>query len=425
MKKFFAIFILLATFAYADGTSMPDSNTYYRARDVIKESLENGDTATARYAMNFLKEHKAKGALLSSLEEHLIVMKMGNYEEAIHILAVSHKTKYDSYNFGKQPNQDKIEDGLSIYLNISYGSRFLKKEEGDSLIAAINASSIPQKSKDLYAVLIYSELAIRPSVLDNKDIQIKDSTAAKEFLNRAKQFLKQYPNDEGFKYLEKQIIPLTEKSLNKLETLAENPLAGKYYTGGFGFFYSRWHGITKGSATKYIKMEMGTFMLDFELQIHRVDIGFIFSQGVLAEKKEFLKPSYSIQTNDDEDDFGYSLGLTAGFDVFDSRFLKITPFSGVDDLFFESLDLNGKKHFILGTNIDIRPICTTPQSMYDLAIALHLRLRYMAKFGGYSDSYQEMVNPDAQNYSDRFQDRHVKGNYVTHVFSIGLGVFFW
>lgn len=429
MKKIFLFLTFLAIVVFAEERPTSDNDIYYRARDVLKNSLENNDTSTARFTLNFLKENFANGATLHPIEEYLVNIKMGAYDEAIRVFAKEQKFKFYNPLGFIQPEQKEIVDGLSIYIYNHKKYYYLDKAEADSLIALVNASSISQKNKELHTLLLYCDIVVRvyeSYINRKKEFFIKDTSAAENFLDLANQYLGKYPDEEETKYLRTIVIPFVQKALRRIHDLQGDPLAVKYYTGGIGIYYSRWHGFNKGSATKYIEMDMGTYMLELELQIRRGNIDIFIAQGINGEKK-YISSDSNYATFQDGTDFkhGYSIGITSGYDVIDTRFLKLTPFIGIDNMKLEALDFTEKKNFILGANIDLRPIATTPKSEYDIAAALHLRLKYMAKFGNYSDTYFEPVNQDAVHYNDYSTAKEAKGNYVSHVFAIGLGVFLW
>lgn len=424
MKRIFVLVFLLIAFVAANESTISKKEMYDRARDVLKESLEEKNMTEARKALEYLHANIENGAPLTAFEEYLAHLELGDYEEAIGLYVNARRLSMDSTYKPEPDHRINQQDALSLYLYRDLAP--FDKSKADSLIAIIDASSIPQKTKDLYASLIYNEITVSSEAYlrGNTKIvfyQIFDTTAIEAFLNRTESYIAQAPDESDTRFLKEDVYPFVKKIIDQHRDFRKNPLKHKYYSGGLGFYYSRWFGAIKGEASQDIKMDMGTFMLELELQFSRFNLGFLIAYGIDGE----FKDKNEFQHTYDDSDGSYDVDITAGIDAFDSRFLKVVPFMGIGGRTVSTLGIDSKTHFLLGTNVDLRLLSTTPSRLGGAAIALHLRLKYSILFSSYSDSYRIETNPDAQYYEDRFETRKLGGDYINHIFSIGLGLFLW
>ena len=89
----FAAFLLLGFSVPMAQDSSPKPSKkelFLRARDVLKTSLESGDTARARQALDYLKTNVEEGAPLTRFEEYLADMETGRYEQGIELYEAHH-----------------------------------------------------------------------------------------------------------------------------------------------------------------------------------------------------------------------------------------------------------------------------------------------------------------------------------------------
>lgn len=190
-------------------------------------------------------------------------------------------------------------------------------------------------------------------------------------------------------------------------------------------FIGPWAGTTTGPANKYFDVRMGTpFLLDFELQLSRVAVGFYYGFG-LIHSMPYLYDGVALTEDDrDKEETDESLGLTLGYAVFNTSYVELQPFIGFGGNYFN----NGRDDmsfgiFIMGGNIDIRLGANHVKST-DVAFELGfmLRLKYIAEFGSYSDKYYTGENSDGLYYSVEVKQN---GNYINHIFAICLGIAIW
>lgn len=430
MKKIVLyLLVLLSVSVFADGNQVSKKEMYYRARDVLRESLEGGDMARAGEAFDYLKANVENGAPLNHFEEYLIYSEMGRYDEAIAKYATLRRIILDSNYVSNIDTRISVEDYLNNYLY--RGLEPFTKDVMDSLNNRVQQSNASDENKGLFAALLYGDQVVSVRVLSFGDRSyvfrvINDTTCAEIFLRNATDFVQKYPNSEHAKYLNDQTIPFVQNYMDKQREFRANPLKHKFYTGGFGAYYSKWWGGITGDATDYISMDMGSYMLELELQFWRVNLGAFVAYGIEGERKYRTDLDSHDSFDDDE---GYSIGFTLGFDAFDSKYVKVVPFIGIGATTIDALEIDAHNHFLLGTNVDLR-LWTSKASRRDSPIAsVQVRLKYMAKFSSYSDTYWnvEQIYDDETGYfieSEKHQFT-ASGDYVNHAFSIGLGLYWW
>ena len=190
-------------------------------------------------------------------------------------------------------------------------------------------------------------------------------------------------------------------------------------------FIGPWAGTTTGSANKYLDVRMGTpLLLDFELQLSRVAVGFYYGFG-LIHSMPYLYDGVALTEDDrDKEETDESLGLTLGYAVFNTSYVELQPFIGFGGNYFN----NGRDDmsfgtFIMGGNIDIRLGANHVKST-DVAFELGfmLRLKYIAEFGSYSDKYYTEAIVDGWHRSVEVKQ---KGYFINHIFAISLGIAIW
>lgn len=396
------------------GVATADSNVskkelYSRARDVLKESLENGDTAKGAQAFEYLRANIENGAPLIAFEEYLVSMELGRYEEGIKLYAGIRKIMLDSSATVPKETRASADDALNRYLyrNLSPYT----KQVADSLYARVEASDISKEYKDLYRTMLYSELVLGIETFNYKGGKIafkvvRDTTCAEEFLTYAKDFTAHNSLSEHAFYLKEQVIPPLQKYMDELREFRKNPLKHKYYSGGIGAYWSAAFGGYSGKiGDVYESRRDGDYVVDVDLRFKRLYLNAHFGEQTFhrAESSE----SYDW-------DEGLSISsVVLGVNVFDCRFVRVTPFLGMSELVMDhwSSDVS----FTLGTNLDLRLGGTTPKRIGDLDIAFLIRLKYMAHFAEFS--------LESDSYPIKVKDGDYSG--ILHTFSVGFGIELW
>ena len=383
-----------------------------RARDALKTALETGDRDRADQAFDYLKSHVKEGAPLTRFEEYLINMELKNFGNAIEIYADLRRSLLDSTYKPEWENRITAQDALSFYL---YRGLFpFTVNTADSLCARVDSSDISDEYKELYRLLLYSEIAIawRKVVFHGYPVywqEVKDTTSAGMFLDRGKSFVKAHPTSPYVKFLGEQTIPFVERVMIPLREFRVDPFKHKYYTGGFGVYLYKWLGFLGGDVTDYVDDKMGSsFMGEVNTRFWRISLGLFWAYGIVSAPKEL--PTWYSEENESEDE---SMGLTLGFTVFDSRFLRVEPFLGVSETDYMAMDAISNTEFLLGSNVDVRLLASRPKKLRDVSFVLDLRLKYMLQIGSVSDR---------ATFGD--EDEKTVGA-LRHTFALGLGFEIW
>lgn len=427
--KIFHILLLvgsLATSLLAQDQNPPSKKELFlRARDVLQTSLENKDYETANQAFGYLQENISEGAPLDRFEEYLIQMEMGRYDDGIRNYAHQRRILLDSTFHPQKNMRITEEDGLHNYLFNKF--KGFSKVKADSMVNLVDASDASQESKDLYASLIYAELVVGVKVYTTYSNaflvhEVADTTCAEDFLKRAHKFVDNYPNSEHAGYLKNSTIPLVEGVVTRLREFRKDPFAYKYYSSSTSLFIGKWIGTTTGGVNDYLDTKMGSsWIFDASFQVWRFTFGLTYSFGTIH------KLNQDLFATEDHDGLDSYFGITAGFDVFDIKYLKVEPFLGIGGYNFNNDWLDTDRDdvtvpvFVLGTNFDVRLYATKPHYLGDISFAIMLRFKYFAQIGIYKDD-MELKVPDPITQS---KDFHCNKGFANHTFGISLGVGLW
>ena len=178
----------------------------------------------------------------------------------------------------------------------------------------------------------------------------------------------------------------------------------------FALFFGSWVGTTTGDVNKYLDVKMGfPFIIDFELQLSRVAVGFYYGWGLIHSFPYLYDDGYFTEYDRDNEATDESLGLTLGYAVFNTRFVELQPFIGIGgNIFNNGADDMQFSTFIMGGNVDFRfdsGYINAGEIGFNLG--LMLRLKYIAEFGSFSDKYRDVKY---ENY------------YINHIFAVSLGI---
>ena len=124
-----------------ESSVQPSKRTLYlRARDVLKTSLETGDSERADQAFNYLKSNAKEGAPLTRFEEYLINMELNHFAQGIDIYADLRRIMLDSTYKPELENRVAEKDPLAVYLYRDLYPFTLQK--ADSLSARVDSSDV-------------------------------------------------------------------------------------------------------------------------------------------------------------------------------------------------------------------------------------------------------------------------------------------
>lgn len=417
----FAAFLLLGfSLPMAQDSSPKPSKKelFLRARDVLKTSLESGDTARAGQALDYLKANVEEGAPLTRFEEYLAEMETGRYERGIELYADMRRVILDSAFKPNWQSRASEDDPLSRYLYRNLSP--FDSTKADSLHARVVPSDISDEYKDLYRTLLYSELIINKVPVSVYGVAfvvttLYDTTNVEHFLTCARDFVGKYPQSTYTRIFKEQTIPYVEERMQPYRDFYKDPFKHKYYTGGLGVFVGQWLGFMTGDAMDYFHSEMGSsFIGEISLQFGRISLNGLFSYGIVNHPVGESNV-YVVGGGEDE-----TVGLTLGYTVFDSRWLKAEPFAGVGNYNFLWTDADISTVLMLGVNADVRLFATKPKRLGGISFALIARFKYMMQFGYFTNE---------TSYYDYKREEHVDldidESFMSHQFSLSLGLYLW
>ena len=391
---------------------------FLRARDVLKTSLESGDTARAGQALDYLKTNVEEGAPLTRFEEYLAEMETGRYERGIELYADMRRVILDSAFKPNWQSRASEDDPLSRYLYRNLSP--FDSTKADSLHARVVPSDISDEYKDLYRTLLYSELIINKVPVSVYGVAfvvttLYDTTNVEHFLTCARDFVGKYPQSTYTRIFKEQTIPYVEERMQPYRDFYKDPFKHKYYTGGLGVFVGQWLGFMTGDAMDYFHSEMGSsFIGEISLQFGRISLNGLFSYGIVNKP---VGESHIDVVGGGEDE---TVGLTLGYTVFDSRWLKAEPFAGVGNYNFMWSDADISTVLMLGVNADVRLFATKPKRLGGISFALIARFKYMMQFGYFTNE---------TSYYDYKREEHVDldidESFMSHQFSLSLGLYLW
>lgn len=398
-----AFFFVINAFAQETSSVPSKKELYLRAREALKEALEKGNLERACEAFDYLKANVNAGAPLGLFEEYLVNMEVGRFEDGILLYADMRRSVMDpSYKLDRE-KRTLTEDPLNLYLYRNLNP--FTQAKVDSLYARVEQSDMKPEYKELYRIFLYAELT-----LGKKDVvyygeslkfhYVRDTTSAGVLLSMTEHYENTYPMSPYSFFFKEHLIPILKGIIEPLRDFNKDPFAHKYYTGGFGLHVYKWRGFLKGEATDYLNDKMGiTFLADVTIRYSRVSLNGFLGFGLITEPKH-----NDATTNEDE-----SFGVTLGFTVFDSRYIRVEPFIGggltnysyVEDIPYD---------FILGNNLDFRFFATRPSRVGRGSFAFNLRFKYMMQMDSFQD---ERINEGKDVFA------------VRHTLALGLGVEFW
>lgn len=386
-KRLFLLVALCASLVFAD-EQVSKKELFSRARDALKTALETGNKERAGQALGYLQKNVKDGAPLIRFEEYLVYMELGDYESALPIYADLRRTVLDPKYKPKEELRIVADDPLAAYLR--RGLVPFTRVKADSLYAIVNNSDVKEEDKKLYRALLYSEL------------MQEDLASGEAFIAAAKDYTMFHPTSPYAEFLRTYTIPYVERSWKRARDFKEDPLKHKYYTGGLGAHIYTWRGFLSGEATDYLDDKMGdAFMADLTIRVWRISLNAFLSYGLITLPMDY---HWDYESEDE------TVGFTAGFTAFDSRFLRVEPFLGLGFTTYMCADEAAESSdFVLGNNVDFRIFATKPARYGATSVAVDLRLKYMVQFGSL-----EFYNVDG-----------VEMSAIRHTFAIGLGVELW
>ncbi|MCF0224578.1 MAG: hypothetical protein HUK20_09925 [Fibrobacter sp.] len=415
MRLLCTLIVVLSLCASA-AENVSKKELFLRARDALKTSLETGDKERASTAFDYLKANVDNGAPLTVFEEYLCNMELERFEEGIKIYANMRRSLLDT-NYLMKVNRVISEDMLQIYLY--RGLKPFTSKVADSLYARVESAEIRQDLKDLYRVLLYSELAITADkwVLNQNQsfvaFKVRDMDCVPQFLEYAKDYVQKNPMSEHSLYLNGYLVPKIQKQYEETLAFRKDPFYHKYYTGGISVYAMTWLPALFGDMGELFdnNTEFGdALQFEVELQFRRFFISGFLAWGMSTELVSKSENRYSY----DDEEINGAFGLNAGVTVYDSRYLRVSPFIGFSNTDWYNDQLS--TGLLLGTNVDFRIAASTPRYVGQVSCFANIRFKYSLDMGSVGYNYDENGR-----YSENAKDQ----SYFIHRFAIGIGFGLW
>ncbi|SHK58337.1 hypothetical protein SAMN05720759_10437 [Fibrobacter sp. UWB12] len=414
------ILFLLFLFSVVAFSQPSKKELYDRARDVLRKSLESRDLDRAGEALDYLKTNVENGAPLSEVEEYLVNLELGRFEDALIFYGEIHRDIFDKNYTRPVVSRIETEDLLNRYL---LRTNQMEKQNIDSLCVRIDASEERQEYKLLHKTLVYLDFVTAHSstTQNGNDIVVlnynEELSSIEEFLALMKKYIEEYPYSDHAKYLKDLFVEPYQKYLDEQKQFKQDPWGQKYYTGGFGFYLYTGFGFMTGEASDYLKYETDSpIIIGLDFRVKRFDLSLFWSFGYITgynfNKCDVdLKRMSSQGANVFGREGSWAVGASLGFVAYDSRYLRVEPFAGISSLMYDHLaSTTLVPEFMLGNNVDFRFYAAQPSSVGNMSYSFLLRFRYMLHVG----SVKEHCCNNGKDFSA-----------VRHSFAFGIGAELW
>jgi len=387
MKGLAAFFVFLCSLAYAD---LPSIEEIPVVREKILENLKEKNYQSADSLLKAYSVTKTGNHFFSGLERLQILISTKNYDEAITLWANALSLVHDYatpsidnplYSYCENSNLCKADD-LRKHLNetvdiedSSYRAlvldKIIKKSNSQEtkdlaeIIATLERTEChvekygynknnPYKAKDNESYMVYS-------------VVTADTSYIASAIKKSQAFLLNYPNSQSAVHVAKK-KDMLEEALSEYRARPD-PSTWKIYTGGFGV--EAFYGPILGE-------HYDEWIVAIPLQVKR----FILTPLIAVYDTGLIPGDES--TKDEE----FYIGFTFGYDVYDSRYIKVQPFVG----FWNPI--------VAGAQLDYRFLATDGISR-DIGAQpyLSLKIRYALEW--------------------------FPGKGINHSLAIGLGAHFW
>ena len=160
--------------------------------------------------------------------------------------------------------------------------------------------------------------------------------------------------------------------------------------------------------------KMGSsFMGELTARYRRIRLNLFWAYGIISVPKAYsiadsdMERTYMSDETEDE-----SWGLSIGVTVFDSRYVRVEPFLGISETDYVTANVVSDMEYLVGNNLDVRLLASTPKDLSSSSYVLSLRLKYMLQFG---TAYDRVI----------YNGNKKTVNALRHTFGLGLGFEFW
>lgn len=412
---------------------LPASEMVRRARSYLLKCLQNGDKEQAILTIEYLKEAYSETLCpFSGMEKGLAYLHADRYDSAMTALiearrlaapkarrAVSFEDRcvVEAQN-DRFRSKRIIFDELYAFLEKDYPKT---AAQIDSLVSAIQSSSVD--------VFYKEEARAFVPVIFTASFGRAEAPIVQKVCAAGNAFVQKYPANEDGAWLEANFVkPLQKRIARTPDESLEDPIKSHLYTSGVGFEFLSGIGMLTGDLDDEFHHKYWSYYAAIPIQLYRVVFTPFLSFGTIETRKN--RRFEDVLWEENSDLSVYSAGITLGFVLFDSRYVKLEPFAGIgsaesilpddsnDYYYYANKSYNNYhrlkryvKHensveYLLGATGEVRLWTLASRNPHAPLSSISLRVKYMAQFIDHDFGYKSMEG-------------------VSHKVLAGVGFFIW
>jgi hypothetical protein len=411
---------------------LPASEMVRRARSYLLKCLQNCDKEKALQTIEYLNDAFSETLCpFSGMEKGLSYLHADRYDSALTALigarrlaapkakkAVSFEDRCVVEAKNERFRSSRIiYDELYAFLERDYPKT---AAQIDSLISQIQASSVDAFYKD-------EALAFVP-VIFTASFGRAEAPMVEKVCAAGNAFVQKYPANEDGVWLEANFVKPLQKRLSRNPETFEDPVQSHLYTSGVGFEFLSGIGMLTGDLKDEFHHKYWSYYAAIPIQLYRVVFTPFLSFGTLETRNH--RRFENVLWEENSDLSVYSAGITLGFVLYDSRYVKFEPFVGIgsaesmlpddsnDYYYYADKSYNNYhrlkryvKHensvsYLLGTTGEVRLWTLASRNPRAPLSSISLRVKYMAQFIDHDFGYKSMDG-------------------VSHKILAGVGFFIW
>lgn len=411
---------------------LPASEMVRRARSYLLKCLQNGDKEKALQTIEYLNDAFSETLCpFSGMEKGLSYLHVDRYDSALTALigarrlaapkakkAVSFEDRCVVEAKNERFRSSRIiYDELYAFLERDYPKT---AAQIDSLISQIQASSVDAFYKD-------EALAFVP-VIFTASFGRAEAPMVEKVCAAGNAFVQKYPANEDGVWLEANFVKPLQKRLSRNPETLEDPVQSHLYTSGVGFEFLSGIGMLTGDLKDEFHHKYWSYYAAIPIQLYRVVFTPFLSFGTLETRNH--RRFENVLWEENSDLSVYSAGITLGFVLYDSRYVKLESFVGIgsaesmlpddsnDYYYYADKSYNNYhrlkryvKHensvsYLLGTTGEVRLWTLASRNPRAPLSSISLRVKYMAQFIDHDFGYKSMDG-------------------VSHKILAGVGFFIW
>ena len=411
---------------------MPAGEMVRRARFYLLKALISHNKEQAVQTIEYLRsQYSSVLCPFSGMEEGLAYMHAAVYDSALTALVKERRlfapkarkavTYEDQCVVDARSNNLRssrlIQDELFVYLADNFPKT---ASQIDSLVLEIQNSSVETFYKDAAPAFV--------PVVFNASWGRTEASTIQKVSTAGSAFSAKYPANENGAWLEANFVePLQKRASNEAKD-SNDPIQNHLYTSGVGFEFLSGIGMFAGDLKDEFHHKYWSYYAAVPIQISRFVFTPFLSFGTLETRNN--RQFSDVLWEEDSDLYVYSSGISLGFVVFDSRYVKFEPFVGIasaesilpddnNDYYYYADKPNNNyyrlrkyvKHensveYLLGATGEVRLLTIASRNVHAPLNSISLRVKYIAQFLDHDFGYKKIEG-------------------VSHKLLAGVGFFIW